>query len=66
MARGKYNTSLPTKITFFKEDRSDYHHEDVYYGPYMKRPTAAFKDSKGEFIVFEMDKEGNYIRKDGE
>lgn len=69
MARGGYNTKLPNKISFFKEDRSklpySLNKDTVFYGPYMKKPTAAFKDSVGEFIEFEMDKEGNYIRKNG-
>lgn len=68
MARGRYNTKLPSKISFFKQDGDLEHptgktYPDIFFGPYMKKPTATFKDEKGEYIEFLLDKEGNYIRK---
>lgn len=59
MARGARN-KLPKKVSFFHKTDG---YDKGYYGPYMKKPTGWFKDMAGEFIEFELDKEGNYIRK---
>ena len=60
MARGRYNKSLPKKIVFFENSIG------TFFGPYMKKPTAAFKDDEGNFITFTLDENGNYIRQDDE
>jgi len=67
MARGGNATKLPKKISFFKADVSKRAYslgnkDDRYYGPYMTKPTARFKNVDGEFIEFLLDKDGNYIR----
>lgn len=58
MARGGRN-KLPTKISFFKKTGG---YDKGFYGPYMTKPTAHFKNMDGEFIEFKLDKEGNYIK----
>lgn len=57
MARGGMNKGLPSRIYFLKSGG------DYYNGPYMNKPTALFKKMHdGEIIVYERDKENNYIK----
>lgn len=59
MARGSNNFKLPSKISFFVEKSS---YGEIFYGPYMKKPTSVFKNQVGEFLEFKLDNQGNYIR----